>query len=383
VKVVPFFVLWAAMKIALITEPEKEFGAGVGRYSRSLVSALLRLRSPHHLLLVSGDHANMQVAPGTATKLLHKYYHGPGSTYLWYLSLPFRLEGADLVHNLSQIPTCFSFTARTVITIHDLSPLSLPHTHRPLKSWIYRALLPPTLRKAKGIIAVSETTRQELVRFYPGTVGKIWTIPHGVDPLFRVIQDERERERVRKAYRLDTPFFLTVGQIERRKNLVQLIMAFAKLRGREDDHCLVLIGRSSFRAKEVYRAIARLGLEDRVRILGTVPDQDLAVLYNLATLLVFPSLYEGFGLPALEAMACGLAVCAARAGALLEVVGDAGMFFDPYNVEEMAEVLWCLLKEPDLRQELAIKGLKRAEEFSWERCAAATLQVYDELLSRK
>jgi len=378
------------MKIALITEPEKEFGAGVGRYSRSLVSALLRLHSSHHFLLVSDDHAKMQVASGTAedlsvsersTQLFRKYYHGPGSTYLWYLSLPFRLKEANLVHNLAQIPTCFSFTAKSVITIHDLSPLSLPHTHHPLKRWIYHALLPSTLYKAEGIITVSETTRQELVHFYPRTAGKIWTIPHGVDPLFRVIQDERERERVRKAYRLDTPFLLTVGQIERRKNLVRLTEAFAKLRSRGDNHCLVLVGRPSFQAKEVYQAIARSGLKDRVRILGPVPDQDLAVLYNLATFLVFPSLYEGFGLPALEAMACGLTVCAARAGALPEVVGDAGMFFDPYDVEEMAEVIWRLLNEPGLRQELAARGLKRAEEFSWEQCAAATLQVYDEVLS--
>ena len=174
-----------------------------------------------------------------------------------------------------------------------------------------------------------------------------------------------------------------MGQIERRKNLVRLMAAFARLRSRGDEHCLVLAGRPSFQAKEVYQAIARLGLQDRVRILGPIPDQDLAVIYNLATFLAFPSSHEGFGLPALEAMACGLAVCAARAGALPEVLNDAGVFFDPYNVEEMAEAFWRLLREPDLRQELATKGRKRAEQFSWERCANATLQVYNELLLRR
>ncbi len=374
------FIQMEPKQIALITEPGRELGAGVGRYSRSLVQSLLRQPASFRFLLVQDRQGFEPLGPKAALRCFPRFYRGPGSTYLWYFSLSLRLRGVDLVHNLSQIPTFFPFVSGMVVTVHDLSPLSLPFTHRPLKKTLYGSLLPSLLRRAQAVIAVSETTRRELIRFCPEAASKVRTIPLGVDPFFRPLLGEGEKERVRKAYRLEVPFLLTVGQIERRKNLVRWLRAFAQIRRHGSPYRLVLVGRPSFRAREVYRAIDRLGLKGVVRVLGPVPEEDLVPLYNLATLLVFPSLYEGFGLPALEAMACGLPVCASREGALPEVLGEAGRFFDPYRVEDMAEVVWGLLEDQALCRDLAEKGLKRAKVFSWKRCAEATLRVYEEVL---
>ena len=369
------------MRVALITEPESEFGAGVGRYSRCLVEAFACQRSAYEFLLISDRATPRGAAARFTPRHIPRYYRGPGSTYLWYFTLPLRVAGVRLVHNLSQIPTGFSFAADSVVTVHDLSPLSLPRAHRPLKKWIYRAFLPGMLTKARAVIAVSDATRRELTWRYPGVAPRVRTIAHGVEPIFRVVTDDEEKERVRRVYGLDHAFVLTVGQVERRKNLVRWLEAFSEVCRRVGSRLsLVLVGRPAFKAAEVYEAITRLDLTARVRILWPVADRDLVVLYNTAAVLVLPSLWEGFGLPALEAMACGLPVCASEAGALPEVLEGAGRFFNPYRVDEMAEVVCGVLGDAAAREEMAARGLARAREFTWERCAAATLAVYDQVL---
>jgi glycosyltransferase involved in cell wall biosynthesis len=274
-------------------------------------------------------------------------------------------------------------TARLVVTIHDVlfqaGPDLISRTARAY-AWIMIRL---ALRRANRIITVSRFVRQEIIRFWPEVAAKIVAVPSGVGKQFQPMRDAATLADLRARYELPPSFLLYVGTTKRHKNLSTLIKAYALLpHALRIRYALVLVCKEDPRTAEIADLISALGLNSQVLWRCVVRDQDLPGLYSLATAFVLPSLSEGFGLPILEAMACGTPTLAARVAALPEVGGDASFYVDPTEPPDMAESLRRLLEDPDLREELSERGLARAEQFTWEQTAKAVKTVYDEALAQ-
>jgi len=248
-----------------------------------------------------------------------------------------------------------------------------PQAHAPFSRWYLDRLTRRSVALAAEVIAVSAATRDDLVRFYGAAPDRIAVVHHGLDhDRFRPIEDPGALEETRRRYGIDSPYLLHVGTIHPRKNLTVILRALADLRARGLDVCLALAGGLGWRAEEV---IARGG--EGVRWLGYVAEGDLPALMSGARALVMPSLYEGFGMPVLEAMACGIPVVCSRASSLPEVAGDAALLVDPQDDQAWACTLSRVLRDEDLRASLVSRGLKRAARFTWERCAQETLAVLE------
>lgn len=262
----------------------------------------------------------------------------------------------------------------TVVTVHDLGYRFFPHEH-PWRARLYLDISTRfSSRVACRVVADSQATFSDLQRQYGIAPSKIIVAYPGVDTTLRRAEETAQRQ-VRQRYHLARPFVLYVGTIQPRKNLRRLVEAMARLPGDLQDVDLVLAGRVGWLADDIHKAVDDLGLADRVRFLGYVPQEDLAALLSAAECFVMPSLYEGFGLPVLEAMACGTPVICAEAGSLPEVAGDAALLFAPTDVQALAEALTRVLRDAGLRSELAARGYRQCARFSWERCARQILTV--------
>lgn len=249
----------------------------------------------------------------------------------------------------------------------------MPGMERHLNTWV-----PVSVERANHVIAVSKATRQDLIELYGTPPQKISVLYHGVTAEFHPIKNTACLIAVRQKYGLgDTPFILSVGTIQRRKNYRRLIQALTCL---DPTLHLVIVGSQGWYCEDVFEEVRRQKLAERVHFLGFVDDGDLPRLYNAANLFVYPSLYEGFGLPVLEAMACGTPVVAANASALPEVVGQAGLLVDPYNVEALAGAIAQVLGNPALQRRLGQAGLKRAKLFTWEKMTTALFELYQTVI---
>jgi len=240
--------------------------------------------------------------------------------------------------------------------------------------------MPLFLQRAKAVIAVSESTKQDLIRCYGVHSDKITVVHEAATPHFRPASPEAIAT-VRARYGLPEGFIVTVGTIEPRKNLSRLLDALQRLRKKGDNARLVVVGSKGWLYEGFFHHLEELQLGDAVLLPGYVPDADLPAVYSAARVFVLPSLYEGFGLSVLEAMACGTAVVCSRTSSLPEVGGDAARYFDPTDVEEMAEAIGALWHDEALRMETGRRGLAQAARFSWRRAAEETMAVYQRAMS--
>ncbi|MDT7602660.1 MAG: hypothetical protein QOF61_657 [Acidobacteriota bacterium] len=294
------------------------------------------------------------------------------------LSAELRRRPVDLLHvqyTAPPFPPC-----PVVATIHDLSFEHLPATFK-RRSWMQlRLTVRHTARRAAHIIASSEYTRRDILETYGVAPERTSTVPLAAAPHFRPIRDERELQRVRDVYGIAGNYILAVGSIQPRKNLTRLVEAYASLR-RQRAHDklprLVVVGKQAWLYAETLRAVEASGVRADVIFTGYAPEADLPALYSGALCFVYPSVYEGFGLPPLEAMRCGTAVVAGNRTSLPEVVGDAGLLVNPFDVEEIAAAIARLIDDKDLRATLSERGLARATQFDWRETARLTLEVYN------
>ena len=267
----------------------------------------------------------------------------------------------------------------TLLTVHDLSFLRDPESASPGLRGYLEVAVKRSVRIATHVLADSESTKDDLVELYLTPADKITVLYPGVSSDFRPIMDPAEIKQVRKRYKLgQEPFVLSVGTLQPRKNHLTLIKAFELALG-DSEYNLVLAGGDGWSYDAVYELVESRGLQKRVLFPGFIEDANLAALYSSADIMAFPSLYEGFGLPVLEAMACGVPVFASSVSSLPEVTGDAALLVDPSNVEDMADAMLKLTENVDLRQSIREKGLERAEQFSWQASAEALLGVYKDL----
>lgn len=282
----------------------------------------------------------------------------------------------DVLHISYNAPLRLPTACALVVTIHDISfeehPEWFPRKLRAFLKWS----VPRSARMARAILTDTQSAKSDLVRLYRLPHEKVFVTPYAAHARFQPIHDQEALRQVRAKYNTSDKFVLVVGNMQQRKNLVRLMQVFAKVkRTRALPHKLVIVGQSLWRAEEAMARARALG--DSVVLTGYVPDADLPLLYNAADIFCYPSLYEGFGLPVLEAMACGTPVIASNVSSLPEVAGDAARLVDPYDEHAIAEALRELAENDALRHTLRVKGLAHARQFSWERTAQQTLQVYE------
>jgi glycosyltransferase involved in cell wall biosynthesis len=356
---------------------------GIGTYIRNLLRHLARMDRDTEYVLICRE-KDRQVAPSLGENFRSVVDGSRPYSAREQLSLPLALsrEHVDLFHAphyvLPPLARC-----RSVVTIHDCIHLRFPQylPHR-LALGYARASIWLATRMSNRILTVSEASKRDILQFFDVPPEKITVIYNGIDDRFWTEPSDDEVVRVRERYQLDGDFVLYAGNVKPHKNLERLIDAFHMVRQRGLDHLkLVVIGDEISKYAELRRAVHRYNLHKYVRFLGYLPDETLAVLYRLAGVFVFPSLYEGFGLPPLEAMASGAPVVTSNVSSLPEVVGDAAVLVDPYDPASIADGIARVLTEPGLRSELRDAGFARAAEFSWERSVRQIRTIYGEVAS--
>jgi glycosyltransferase involved in cell wall biosynthesis len=305
--------------------------------------------------------------------------HRPQVRILWEQILQpwsVRQAGIDLLHSPAFVGPLAS-KCPTVITVHDLSFLFFPQNFRAMNRVYLQALTRLSARRARRVIAVSESTKRDLVEEYGLSPAKVDVVYNGVDTTFRPLPAS-EVAAFRQQAGLPERFILFVGTLEPRKNVARLVEAYARLpEGRPP---LLLVGGKGWLYDEIFSRVEELDLSGEVRHVGYVPAETLPLWFNAAELFVYPSLYEGFGLPPLEALACGTAVVASSASSLPEVVGEAGLLVDPLDTEALAAAMDQVLANRDRRERLREAGPGQAQGFTWQKAARHTVTTYRQAL---
>ncbi len=351
--------------------------AGISWYTLRLLQALSQIDQDNDYVLLQHRHQldPLIVAPNfSSVTLLTPVHH---RFEQWPLSLETRVLGLDLIHSPDFIPPLHN-SIPAVCTVHDLAFLLYPNLVT-ADSARYYGQIEVAVKRANRIIAVSDSTRNDLVKLLGAPESKIDVIYEAADPIYRPIDHQSARQSLLSAgIAIPDRFILFVGTIEPRKNLGTLLRSYARLRSDYDVAVpLVLAGAPGWLSHDISDLVVSLGLDGHVMFTGKIPDNEhLRALYNLASMLVHPAYYEGFGLPPLEAMACGTPVVCSNAGSLPEVVGNAALMANPEDVDEWTVAMQRLLEDDRLAAELGSKGLARASTFSWEKAAKATLQTY-------
>lgn len=351
---------------------------GASEYQRQLLDALLALPdgpaltayTPRNLALPERPRLTVRPMPWNAGDRTVRIARGAlGWRRRW------AADRLDLLH----VPFYYlppGAPRCSVVTVYDVRFARFPDTYPPGRRTFLRLTVPWTLRRARHIVAISTFTKREIVDGCGVPPDRISVIPLAARAAFRPTPDAATLDRLRASHLLPEHFILAVGTLEPRKNLVRTVEALALLRDRGLPHHLVLAGMTYFGEGPLHAAIARHGLEGRVHLRGFVPDEELPALYSLAELFVYPSLYEGFGIPVLEAMACGTPVAASGTTSVPEVAGDAALLFDPTDVAAMADAMARMLEDSALAARLRAAGLARSAQFTWERTARETMAVY-------
>jgi glycosyltransferase involved in cell wall biosynthesis len=297
----------------------------------------------------------------------------------WSIARAAKEHGLSLVHDPTGTAPLLLCGARRVVTIHDVIPFIYPQTSTLLDKLIYRAWLPFATHQLDAIITDSTCSKVDIVRYLGVRPEMVTAIPAAANADYHP-RSPADIQPTLERYGIQQPFLLSVSSIEARKNLPRLLEAFTILRQWQPGLKLVIVGARRWKFSSVFETVKQLQLEPDVHFTGFVAEADLPALYNGADLFVFPSLYEGFGLPVLESMASGTPVITSRVSSLPEVAGNAAILVDPYNVDTIAQAMWQVLQDPQLAANLREKGLAWANQFSWERTARETLAVYERVL---
>ncbi len=351
---------------------------GVGYYTEHLLQHLAReVESTGDELIVLSNRPIDTQAPLPPHVRVHTGHRFPVRIGWMQMRAARALDAvkADVAHFTNgMIP--FASPVSSVVTIHDMSLKLYPQCHPVRRLLLNRPLMQVAVRNASAIVTVSNSTRRDLLRLHGVAADRVSVVHEAASPAFRPIRERARLEMVRAKYGLPERFVLYVGTIEPRKNLGRLMEAVALARAQCVPHHLVCVGPYGWSSRDLTGLIDRLGLTPYVHFTGYVPFEDLPTIYNLGELFVFPSLYEGFGLPVVEAMACGTPVVTANSSSLGEIAGDAALTVDPSSVDELAEAIRVLALDEPRRRDLAERGWQRSRAFSWTQTAKEMLAVY-------
>ncbi len=354
--------------------------AGIGRYTRGLIGALAEVdRAREYVLFSAGSEEEPRAWPINFSRRALPLSDRHMAIVWQRLRLPLPVElvtgRIDLFHSPDFVlPPVWR--ARTALTVHDLSFLRLPECSSPHLLAYLMSAVPRSIARADVLLADSESTRRDLIELLDVPEDRVFVVYAGVEGRFRpdpAPDDAARRER----HALRRPYILGVGTLQPRKNYARLIRAFHILVQEHGvPHDLVIAGGRGWLYDDVFAAIAELGLEERVRVLGFVDDNDLPALYRGADVFAFPSLYEGFGIPVLEAMGCGTPVVTSNVSSLPEVAGDAALQIPPDDVDALADALWRSIGDTALRESHRTRGFERVARFTWRRAAEDLIGIY-------
>jgi glycosyltransferase involved in cell wall biosynthesis len=376
-----FYILVLFMRVAVDAHAIGRHLTGNEVYVRSLLGALASVSPESEFVAyVSSAEARAVLASGIH---LRPVARNPFVRLGFDLSVRVRRDRPDLLHVQYTAP--LACPVPMVVTVHDVSFLEHPEYFSLARAWQLQLTVRETVRRAAKILTGTEFSRTSILRAYGDLdEGQVVAVPLAAPTCFRPMAREAAVAAVRERFRISTPFLLSVGDLQPRKNHPGLIRAFREMLRAHPQfpHTMVLAGKDTWYAQRVREAAHASGLGERIRFLGFVSDEDLLQLYNACDLFVFPSFYEGFGLPVLEAMACGRAVTCSNTSALPEVVDGAAIVFDPYSTGEIVRAMADLLLIPELRGRMERLGLQRATQFSWQKTAQKTLAVFSEVVSR-
>ncbi len=305
------------------------------------------------------------------------------------IGIPQAVKNADIdilhvpVHWYNQItPFVFNRKIKKVLTLHDLTPILFPEMHTRETNLTWKSSLKFIKNRTNIIICDSVSTKNDCINLLNIPEKRLKVIPLAADEQYKPLNNkELIHDELKIEYNIDYPFILFVGTLEKRKNVPTLLKSFYKLKKTKLDHKLVIVGGKGWKYTKIFALIEELNLQDDVVFTDYVSDEYLVKLYNAADLFVYPSLYEGFGLPPLEAMACGCPVITSNISSLPEVVGDAGMMIDPNDIDGLTSAMLKILTDNELREELSRKSLDRAKMFSWKKTANETWKVYEDVLN--
>jgi glycosyltransferase involved in cell wall biosynthesis len=354
--------------------------AGLGRYAESLARALITAHPDRYALFYNRERGveplvGLEHLPTHTVALGYK----PWRMLVWLgqlarVGFDHLLPEAELFHATEHLLLPLR-SIPAVLTVHDLIFRYLPAHHKPLNRWYLNLTMPLYCRRATHIVAISECTRRDLIAAYSLPPERITVIYEAAAPRFHP-QPPEAVAAARARYGLPERYLLFVGTIEPRKNLPRLLAAFEAVHADGLAEGLVVVGRRGWLYGDFFARLERSPVRDVVLFPGYVPDEDLPAIYAGAQALVLPSLYEGFGLPVLEAMACGTPVVCSNASSIPEIGGDVALYFDPTDVEAMTKIISRVLHDAALREEMQTRGLVQAARFSWERAAQETQAVY-------
>lgn len=369
------------MRVAIDYTAAIRQGAGIGRYTRGLVRALANLDRGNQYTLFSAGQAATETGWPPNFRVRNSCIPARWLTVGWQrmrLPLPAEaLTGAcDLFHSPDFVLPPLR-RALGIVTVHDLSFMRLPDCADPgLRAYLAGAV-PRAVRAADHILADSSNTRSDLIELLEVPPEKVSVVPAGVDEVFSRVEDPERLSQIQSRYGLPRRFIIGVGTLEPRKNYARLISAFALVRRQTGlPHHLVIAGGPGWLFAEVHERVRQERVGEYVHFLGFVPDADLAVLYTLADLMVFPSLYEGFGIPPLEAMACGTPVISSNNSSLPESVGSAAVTVAAEQTDDIADAIARVLGNGDLQKHLVELGKSQAGQFTWDKAARQLLSVY-------
>lgn len=360
-------------------------GAGISWYIVNLLKSLGRV-SPEFLRysIFLRDRAFQGQAPALSLRFSRLPTQQPAVRILWEQFIqPVALSraGVDLLHALAFVSPV-AVKVPVVVTVYDLSFLRYPEAFRPFNRWYLSHFTARSVKQAKAVVAISESTRQDVINFLKTPPERVHTVYCGVDAAFHPLPPAQVAA-FRARQQLPEQFILFLGTLEPRKNVAGLLRAYAQWRAHDSQAWpLVLAGGKGWYYAEIFKLVEALNLTAWVRFPGYVPQDELPLWYNAASLFVYPSHFEGFGLPVLEAMACGTPVITSTAASLPEVIGrnGAGCLVDPQQPEALAETMARVINDEELRRSMAAEGLARARQFHWDKTAHETIEIYKNVL---
>jgi glycosyltransferase involved in cell wall biosynthesis len=357
---------------------------GAGNYVFQLITALNRIDTTNqYLIFTTTLQAEALSVEREGFRVLRQNFRSRGTRLVWeQVGLPalVRRHRLDVLHS-PHYTMPLRHSARSVVTFHDLTFLLYPELHQVAKRIFFPAIMRWSARHARRIITVSESTRRDLIRMLGVPPDRVTTVLSAADSDYRPAPGAEVADVCARYGLRPGEYLLYVGVLEPRKGVDRLVEAFSRVTPAAGGLTLVIAGKRGWMYDRIFAQVAALGLQEQVRFPGYVPRADLPALYSGARAFVYPSRYEGFGLPVLEAMSCGTPVITTNVSSMPEVAGDGALLVDPDDVHGLAAALARVVHNARLREELSCRGQARAASFSWERCARETLRVYEDAVN--
>lgn len=364
------------LRIAVDARPLSGAQTGIARYTDQLLQAMLS--SGHQWFLYSDKPLRNIPSDNPLIQIRHGHAAPRSASSLFFSQWQFRRWAVQDVVDLfwsprHHLPLGLPRRIASVVTIHDLVWRRFPETMQWQNLAVERALMGASVRRAEQCICVSRFTASEVSRYYPSMLGRCTVISEAASLTDMAVASTDEACE---------PYFLFVGTLEPRKNLQRLLQAYAQLASQKSIPHLRIAGGDGWGDQNLSNLVHELGVESRVELLGFVDDRRLAALYRNAVCVLMPSLYEGFGLPVMEAMSFGVPAIAASTSSLPEVIGDSGLLVNPYSVADLSAAMLKMVERPELRQQLAERALQRSDQFSWSQAAEQTLDVFERVVEQ-